>query len=205
VKELLRATAAFIAAALTVTCGETIVDGNPPPPPEPTSPANVLKNVEISFNQGNIELLKKVLSPTFVFYTDPGEIGRSQPGGSYYRPPPSYSFTEFWHIANNMFNRAFSINLSISTGRVGEPEPEENTYRADNVELSLLVMADETTGYLADEGYCHFEFEKYKNEQGQARWRITKWWDSTKAGGETPAGVERVPLWYILSLYEEPT
>ncbi len=192
---------ALALALLALSCGE---EEPPPPPPPVNTPVGVLTYIEVSFNQRNIDLLKRSLSPNFVYYTDPGEIGRPRPEGTPYRPPPSYSFTEFWHIAYNMFNSAYAINLSISTGGIGEPGPEENTFRAGDINVSLLVMVDETSGYLA-EGYCHFEFEKYKNEQGQDRWRLTKWWDDTKGGGEGPPGVERVPLWYILSLYEKPT
>lgn len=192
-----------LASLLAATaCEEDI--GPPPPPPQLFgSPAGVLGAVEYSFNHRDIDLLKRSLSPNFVFYANPGEIGRPRPEGTPSRPPPIYSFTEFWHIAYNMFVGAYSINLSISTGRVGEPEPEETTFRAGDVNVSLLVMVDEKRGYLA-EGCCHFEFEKYKNEQGQDVWRLTKWWDDTKGDGEGPAGVERVPLWYILSLYEKP-
>jgi hypothetical protein len=189
-------------AALTFTCGDNVIINGEIHPIEPTSPANVLKIVEISFNQRDIDLLKRALSTNFVYYTDPGELGRPRPEGTPSRPPPIYSFTEFWHIAYNMFNGAYSITLSIPTGRVGEPGPEENTFRAGDVELSLLVAVDELSGYVADKGYCHFEFEKYKNEQGRDRWRLTKWWDDTEGGADEPPGFERVPLWYILSLYE---
>jgi hypothetical protein len=45
---------------------------------EPTSPAHVLRNVEISFNQRDINLLKAMLSADFVFYfeakTRPGNL-----------------------------------------------------------------------------------------------------------------------------------
>ena len=191
---------------VAVACEEMYDPPRTTPPRWPylTSPANVLKTVEISFNERDIDFFKSTLGPNFVFYTDPGEIGRPRPEGTPYRFPSNYSFTGFWHIAYNMFNGAYSINLSISTGRVGEPAPEENTYRADNIDLALLVMVDEKRGYLA-QGYCAFEFEKYRDEQGRDPWRITKWWDKTEGGGEAPAGVERVPLWYILSLYEEPS
>ena len=195
---------ALALALLAFTCGDNVIINGEIPPVEPTSPANVLKNVEISFNERDIDMLKRVLSPTFVFYSDPEEIGRLGPDGSSRRPPPCYNYTEFWNIAYILFNEAYDISLSIHAGGVGEPGPEENIYSAGNVELSLLVMAEEKSGYLA-EGYCHFEFEKYKNEQGRDLWRITKWWDTTEGGGEAPAGVERVPLWHILSLYEKPT
>jgi hypothetical protein len=81
-----------------------------------------------------------------------------------------------------MFQYAYNISLSIPTGRVGEPTPEENTYRAENISISLLVMIDELNGFIAEGGYCNFEFEKYKNEQSQDRWRLKAWWDRTSQG-----------------------
>jgi hypothetical protein len=186
-------------ALLPLACGE-----EEPPPPPVNTPVGVLIYIEVSFNQNDIDLLKKSLSPNFVLYFDPREMGRPRPEGTPYRLPSSYSFTEFWHIAYNMFNSAYSINLSISTGGVGEPGPEETTFRAGDVELSLLVAVDEKSGYLA-EGPCHFEFEKYKNKQGRDRWRLTNWWDNTEGGADEPPGFEHVPLWYILSMYEKPT
>ena len=159
-------------ALLAFTCGDNVIINGEIPPVEQTSPANVLKNVEISFNERDIDMLKRVLSPTFVFYTDPGEIGRAKPDGNSPRPPPCYNYTEFWNIAYILFNEAYDISLSISTGRVGEPAPEENIYSAGNVDLVLLVMADEVNGYVAD-GYCNFEFESYPTKERKKNWRIT--------------------------------
>jgi hypothetical protein len=176
-------TAAAAAAALILTgCLFSPPEEVPPqPPPEMTTPVNVLKNVEIAYNQRDIELYKKAISPNFVFYFDPRDIGHNPPGSEYVIPE-SWSYTEDWRATNNMFQRAYSINLSISTGHVGEPEPEDTTYRADNVKISLLVMVDELNGFIADGGYCNFGFEKYQNEQSQNRWRLTNWWDRTNEG-----------------------
>jgi hypothetical protein len=193
---------ALTLALLPLACGE---EEPPPPPPPIYTPVRVLKNVELSFDQRNVDLLKASLSPDFVYYTKPGEMGDSGPDGTPLRPPPSYSFTEFWHIAYNMFNGAYAIDLSIPTGGIGEPGPEETTFSAHNVEVCLLVLVGEKSGYVADEGYCHFEFEKYKDNEGRDRWRLTTWWDETEGGPEGPPGIEHVPLWYILSLYEQPT
>ena len=189
-------------ALLPLACGE---EEPPPPPPPVNTPVGVLIDIEVSFNQWDIDLLKKSLSPNFVFYFDPRELGRPRPEGTPHRLPSNYSFTDFWHIAYNMFVGAYSINLSIPTGGVGEPGPEETTFYANNVELSLFVAVDEKSGYVADEGYCHFEFEKYKNKQGRDVWRLTRWWDDTEGGADEPPGFEHVPLWYILSMYEKPT
>lgn len=146
-----------------------------------TSPVNVLKNVAIAYNQRNIDLYKKSLSTNFVFYFDPRDVGQNPPNKTYVIPE-SWSYTEDWQATYNMFRLAYSINLSIPTGRIGEPEPEETTYRADNVTISLLVFVDELNGYIANTGYCNFEFEKYKNEQSQDRWRLRAWWDRTSQG-----------------------
>ncbi|MEE9455987.1 MAG: hypothetical protein V3W11_02410 [bacterium] len=193
----------MVSFLIAVACEETYkpIGPRPLPPPAPTSPANVLKNVEISFNQRNIDTLKRVLSPNFVFYFNPREIGRPRPEGTPYRLPSSYSFTEFWHIAYNMFKTAYSIYLSIPTGRVGEPEPEENTYRADNIDLALLVMVDELNGYIADKGYCNFEFESYPTKEGKKYWRLTNWWDRTAAVNGKSNGVKPSSLGRILAMY----
>jgi hypothetical protein len=173
-------TAAAAAAALILTgCLFSPPEEVPPqPPPEMTTPVNVLKNVAIAYNQRDINLYKKALSPNFVFYFDPRDVGTT-PEGSGYKIPESWVYTEDWQATNEMFNRAYSINLSIPTGRVGEPAPEETTYEAVNITISLLVMIDELNGFIANGGYCNFEFEKYQNEQSQDRWRLTKWWDRT--------------------------
>jgi hypothetical protein len=173
-------TAAAAAAALILT--GCLFSPPPPeeqqPPPEMTTPVNVLKNVAIAYKQRDIELYKKALSPNFVFYFDPRDVGQSPPG-SQYQIPESWSYTEDWGATRNMFNLAHSISLSITTTGIGEPEPEETTYEAVNITISLLVMIDELNGFIADGGYCNFEFEKYQNEQSQNRWRLTNWWDRT--------------------------
>jgi hypothetical protein len=160
---------------------------SPPPevppqqPVEMTTPANVLKNIAIAYNQRDINLYKKSLSPEFVFYFDPRDVGKTPPGSTYIIPE-SWPYTVDWDATNNMFQKAYSINLSIPTGNVHEPAPEENTYLVENIRISLLVMIDELNGYIAEGGYCNFEFQKYKNERGEDRWRLKYWWDRTSEG-----------------------
>jgi hypothetical protein len=174
------AAAALAAATLTFTgCLFSPPEEKPPEPaPEMTTPANVLKNIQVAYNQQLIQNYKKALSTNFVFYFDPDDVGQNPPGRQY-EIPESWSYTEDWQATDKMFQKAYSIKLSIPTGDVGEPEPNETTFRADNISINLLVMVDELTGFLADQGYCNFEFEKYKNEEGKDRWRLTKWWDRT--------------------------
>ncbi len=69
-------------ALLALSCGEE--EGVTPPGPErpeATSPAAVLENVEISFNQPDIKILLSVLSKDFVFLLlRPGRRG-PEPAG----------------------------------------------------------------------------------------------------------------------------
>lgn len=175
------AAAALAAATLTFTgCLFSPPEEQPPvPAPEMTNPANVLKNIEVAYNQRLIENYKEALSTNFVFYFDPDDVEQHPPGKPEYEIPESWTYTEDWRATRNMFQKAYSISLTIPTARVGEPEPSETTFRADNVPINLLVMVDELNGYLANTGYCNFEFEKYKNQEGKDRWRLRKWWDFT--------------------------
>ena len=155
---------------------------DPEAPPLMDSPANVLKNVEIAYNQSNIRYYKDALSENFVFYFDPDDVGQNPPVGKYIIPE-TWSYTDDWRATEKMFENAWSISLTIPTASVGTPDPEANIYKVTNINIKLLVMVDELNGYLADTGYCNFEFEKYKNEDNEDRWRLTKWWDNTSTLG----------------------
>jgi hypothetical protein len=190
-----------VIALLALACGEE--EGVTPTVPEhpvPTTPVNVLKNVAISFNQRDINLLKAMLSTNFVFYFDPRDVGQSPPG-SQYEIPESWSYAEFRQAINNMFDKAYSINLSIPTGRVGTPGENETTYKAENVTISLLVMIDELNGFIANAGYCNFEFERYTTKEGKKYWRLTGWWDRTSEFFDAYPGVAPSSLGRVLSLY----
>ena len=189
-------------AVLTLACGEE--EGVTPRVPdrlEPTTPANVLRNVEISFNQSDIILLKAMLSESFVFYFDPRDVGQSPPGKPEYKIPESWSYVEFWNAVGNMFGQAYSISLSIPTNRVGTPGENETTYKADNVNISLLVMITELNGFIADKGYCNFEFERYESAGGKKYWRLTGWWDRTSQSFDEHPGAGGVSLGEILALF----
>ncbi len=192
--------ASVAVAVLTLACGEE--EGVTPRVPdrvEPTSPANVLKNVAISSNQRDVILLRAMLSENFVFYFDPRDVGQTPPG-KHYLIPESWSYAEFWHAVYSMYNKAYSISLSIPTGRVGTPAENETTYRADNINLSLLVMVDEENGFIADGGYCNFEFERYESA-GKKYWRLTNWWDRTSQGYDEYPGLEPMSLGRILAVF----
>jgi hypothetical protein len=194
--------ASVAVALLALSCGEE--EGVTPRGPdrlEPTTPANVLKNVAISFNQRDVNLLKAMLSESFVFYFDPRDVGQSPPG-SRYVIPESWSYTEFWRAVGNMFDKAYRINLSIPTDRVGTPGENETTYRADNISLSLLVMVNELDGFIADKGYCNYEFERYEGAGGKKYWRLTKWWDRTSQSSDEYPGALAASFGKVLALFK---
>jgi hypothetical protein len=191
-----------LASLWAVTACEEIYAPPPPPRwPDLTSPANVLETVETSFNERNINYLKKSLGPEFVFYVDPRDVGREPPPNSP-PTPSSWNYESFCQTVLNMFNEAYSINLAITTRGVGEPEPEEKTYIAANVELKLLVMVDEKNGYVADQGYCNFQFEAYPTEERKRNWRLTSVWDRTSVPDGKSNGVTRASVSRILALYQ---
>jgi hypothetical protein len=195
-------TLAAAVALLAFACGEE--EGvTPPPGPDrlaPTSPANVLKNVELAFNNRDVDLLKAMLSTTFVFYFDPDDVGQNPPG-THYIIPESWSYTEFWMVVNKMLTKAHSISLTIPTGNVGTPSENETKYKADNISINLLVMVDELNGYIADQGYCNFAFESYTSEAGKKCWRLTKWWDRTAVPADGRLGLAPTSLGRTLALF----
>jgi len=160
-----------------------------------------LKLVEISFNQANVDLLKAMLSEDFIFYFDERDVGQSPPGSSQYVIPESWSYAEFRQAVKNMFDKAYSINLSINTSGVGEPEENEAEYQAEYVSISLLVMISELSGYLAGGGYCNFKFERYETEKGEKHWRLTGWWDRTSEFMDAYVYTAPTSLGRVLAMY----
>jgi hypothetical protein len=151
-------TLAAALALLAFACGDE--EGVTPQEPDrlsPTSPANVLENVELAFNNRDLNLFKDMLSENFVIYFDPDEVGR-RPGAK--RPiPESWSYTEIVRRVNDLFE----------------------TFRADNIKVTLIVKETELEGFTY-ERYGNVEFEKYRADAGVNYWRITKWWDRARPG-----------------------
>ncbi len=175
--------------------------GPTPEPPGAESPAEALEAVALSFNHRDIKVLASALSENFVFYFDPRDVGQRPPGKPEYIIPASWSYTEFWHAVNIIFVRAYSINLSIPTGRIGTPGENETTYKAEEISIRLLVMLDALNGFIADRGYCDFEFERYEGAGGNKYWRLTAWWDRTSQGYDEYPGIAPTSLGRILSLF----
>ena len=179
--------AAAVAALFTASC---IFSDPEPPTAEPaapvnTSPANCLKVVVQSWNKQDYAQFRPTLSPNFVFYFNPLDVGKDVGG---YIIPVSWNRVEMEEAVQKMFNEAYSITVSIPTAEVGAPGDEDTIWRAENVNIRLELLTSPGNGYRIGSGYCNFEFEKYE-ENGENRWRLTKWWDFTRGGrdnGESP-------------------
>jgi hypothetical protein len=100
-----------------------------------------------------------------------------------------------------MFDQAHSIDLAIPTGSIGNPAEGAQTYKAENVTISLLVMVDELNGYIVNQGYQDFEFEKYAGAEGRDYWRLTGWWDNTHMYFDDSAGAAPSSFGRVLALY----
>ncbi len=175
----------LVITALALGCGEEGVTPQTPDRLEPASPVDVLENLELAFDNRDIGLFKAMLSENFVFYFDPREVGQL-PRNDKPRGPESGTYSGIVTWVNDLFENAYFLSLSIETGNVGRPDPEENTYRADNLKLTLVVKMDELDGYIYDR-YGHVEFEKYAAGNGEDYWRIKAWWDR----GRDDAGEHR--------------
>ena len=123
------------------------------------------------------------------------------PPGSEYEVPVSWPAFDFKTAVRKMFKGAFSISLTIPTGRVGTPDPNETSYKAEDINIKALVMVDQLNGYIADQGYCNFEFEKYRSEGGADYWRLTKWWDNTAVYYDANPGVAPTSFGRVLALF----
>lgn len=190
----------LLAAALALFGLACSDEEEPAPPPkqfEPSSPVNVLKNVELSFDRRDANLLSAMLGPGFVFHFDPRDVGRDIGG---YIIPESWPYDEFREAAANLFSRAHSINLTIDVGHVGEPAPGKKSYSAPDIETSLLVMVDESSGLLGD-GSGDYEFEIYQSKTGGEFWHLTTWADQRYRGGDAAPANEVASVGIILAYY----
>ncbi|MGD8717658.1 MAG: hypothetical protein PVH29_02440 [Candidatus Zixiibacteriota bacterium] len=189
-------------ALLALACGGEELGAVKGPTPADTAPAFALRNIEKACEQRNIELVEEALAWNFVFHFNAEDVGQKPPGGKEYVIPESWDYYEFRTAVYNMFVAAYSIDLSINKKSVDDPPPEAETYLAEGVTISFLVMSDELRGYIANQGHCDFAFEKYYNESDEPRWRLTGWWDDTHTAADGYPGVSPSTLGRMLAMYQ---
>jgi len=190
--------AAALAAVLGLACGGDD-EIKKPTPVVNDSPANCLRVVAASWNEMDYDRFKPCLSPNFVFYFNPNDIGDDFEG---YTIPVSWNYVEMNAAIQHMFNEAYRITMSIPTSEVGTPGSGAATWRANNVNINLTLLTSPGNGWRIGAGYCDFEFERYE-DNGADYWRLTKWWDYTRevrAAASIP-GLAPASLGRVLAAY----
>lgn len=179
-KTILRLGSVVLAITITLAGAGCIFDPTPPGDTgevrEPTTPENVIYNLELSYDTRDIQLYKQCLSENFTFYFNPTDVGSDVNG---YVIPSSWGYEDDWTSADNMFKNAYEITMELPEGDVGEAGPNDTTYTAPNISISLLVMVDADNGFIANKGTLEFVF--VKDPDNPNYWVIKDWRDFTYA------------------------
>jgi hypothetical protein len=157
----------IFALATLIACDDTIT-------PQGNTPSYVLELVEESFNRQGISVLDGVLSTDFVFYFNPIDVGDDVEG---FTIPESWDRDSHMRACDNMFSQAYSINFSIDTTGIEEPEGGATTFAASDIWIVITVMINSLNGFQA-EGPCDFEFVN-DTSAGYDDWKVNAWYDRT--------------------------
>lgn len=156
------------------------------------SPCECLSNVEMSFNTRDIRLYELSLSPDFVFFFDPDDVG--QEVGDF-TIPVSWGYEEDTTAVKNMFAGAYDISCSILESRIDDPPENAETFTAKDVEIRFLLMDDAQHGYIA-QGTCDFGFIRTE-ENGRYIWVIEEWRDFTSSKEIEPISLGGIKAIYV--------
>jgi hypothetical protein len=182
--------------ALTA-CDETVIDGYECPP---TSPAGIIESIEVSFNTRDINDLEECLAGDFTFYFDADEVGE-QVGD--YTVPESWTRADFLTAVVDIFDCAYSLDISIATSDIGGPPEGDSTFTAAEVPVEMLVMVEPVNGFIA-RGTFTFEFRIEYNEKNKKEWFVTAWQDFTSPGESGGRNVEEASFGEILVRFLKP-
>lgn len=162
------------------------------------TPANCLKVLAASWSAKDYGRFKACLAPDFVFDFNPSDVGRKVEG---YAIPHYWTYEEMLGMTQNMYVLAASLECGIPVTAVGTPGGNDDTWNAINIPISLTILQGPEDGCRVGAGYCYYAFERY-DEGGARRWRLTEWWDFTRAGTAPPQGnIEPTSLGLALALY----
>ncbi|MCP4231785.1 MAG: hypothetical protein GY771_16775 [bacterium] len=190
----------LISLTLTILLGVACTETTGPEPPTyfGLTPSQCIYYLEQAFNDRDIGIFEKQLSPNFIFYFNPSDVGENVGG---YTIPSSWDFDHIRRAVWNMVRPydeggAYQITMDLPEGDVGDPPEGATTYTASNIGLSLLVMFDEENGLIVNKGLLEFVFEKADND-GEDYWRIKDWRDFTYS----KKGIESASLGPILATF----
>jgi len=176
----------IISLSLAVLLGVACKD---PVAPEPTyyasSPVQCISYLEQAFNDRDISIFEKQLSPDFTFYFNEADVGKEV---NDYTIPESWDYDHERRAVWNIFRPydeggAYDVSMQLSENDVGTPPEGATEYTASNIGISLLVMFTNTDGAIANKGVLDFTFEKTSGDNGDY-WRLIEWKDGTYAFGE---------------------
>ena len=196
-------TVIIITLSITVLLSFTACDeGLVPPPglPYSNTPAEVLEQIEDSFLVRDVTDLEGLLTADFTFHFDDDDVGK-QVGE--YTVPESWTSGDFLNPVSRIFNNAHSVEISIVTANIGEPDSDDTAYTADNVQIRFLVMVEPYYGYFA-QGFVTFEFGVEYNEKDEKEWLVTGWRDDTSPAGTGGRNVTEASFGEILVGFRKP-
>ncbi len=188
-----------VTLSVLVGCDEGIIIIEPPVTGR-ISPAYTVEMIEDSFNARDVNDLEYCLSTDFTFYFDDDDVGK-QVGE--YTVPESWTLDDFLNPVSRIFDNAFSIDISIVTKTIGDPDPDDTSYTADNVQMQFLVMVEPYYGYWA-QGFITFEFGAVYNEKNEKEWLVTGWRDDTSPAGTGGRNVTEASFGEILVGFRKP-
>jgi len=142
----------------------------PIPPPEPISPAGVIRGIEWAYNQQDIVYYTDMLDTDFTFYFDPRDV---QDHGT----PTSWGYDEELAATQKLFDSVDDGDITLAMDLEGqrEPGPVDEVWDLNGVDYLLIVIIGDMM-YRAD-GYADFRTRKEGLWRGQPRWWLWKWWD----------------------------
>ena len=177
-----------------IACNERIINGNGNHVIDRSTPAGTVELIEDSLTERDIDELGKCLTADFAFHFDEDDIGK-QVGE--YTIPESWTLDDFLNPVSRMFDNAHSIDISINSSNIGDPDPDDTSYTADNVQIQFLVMVDSVNGYLA-KGFVTFGFRAVYKEKNEKEWLVAAWRDFTSPTGSGGRNVEEASFGEIL-------
>jgi len=188
----------LISLALAVLFGVACKEATTPLPVvdyTPETPEECISSLEKSFNDHDITLYKAMLSSNFTFYFNQADVGTDVDG---FIIPASWGYEDDWTATEDMFTQAYDISMQLPEGDIGTPPEGATEYTVENISISLLVMIDETNGFIANKGTCTYTFEKV-SDSGDEYWVIKDWRDFTYAR----KGIKSVSLGMIKALWKD--
>ena len=186
---------ALVAGVLAAGCDaeKKITPPDPPSPYlEPSSPLNVLKNLEYAYEHEDSTAYAAVFTEDFTFVFNPDDVRNPD------NPTPAeWDLEDELQAAGAMFRSPsvddISLNWSIgepdSSGAQNPQDPDTLAVRVDEINLDVITKRDDTIWIYKVQGathWFHFLADRSVTYAGDKhRWRVYRWLDSPIGAGKT--------------------